>query len=172
MKKLNLKKLLSIIILFIAFPLVSSANDEAIEKFFEKYSELDGVTYVNFTPDPGMLNDIKKSDEADTKEMQKLFQGLRTVKILTTSDTKSKLNKEIYEEALKVFPMNEYKKFMEIKDGGEKIKMLYKEGKSNESEFLMLVLDKNELTIIWIKGSFDIKDLPKLQNMMGTMKGK
>jgi len=165
-------KLLLIAILGLTYAL--SAKDDKISQFFEKYSNLEGVTFVSFTPTPALLD--RSKEQLKDEDARELMKNINNVQILTSK--KRGMRKEpdkgnipnlnnIYQDALKSLPFDEFEKFLEVREGKKDVKMHYK--KSNEKtkvkEFLMLIREEKELTIIWIEGLFDVNDLTKLSKM-------
>ncbi len=169
-----MKKALLITALAIAFiPLTVLAKNDKIEAFFEKYSEVKGVTYVNLTPTPELME--QASGASGMKEAGKMMKGIETMRVLTTEDAEVALDVNIYEDALKVFPTEKYKKFLEVKNEGTKVNMLYKGNKEKVSEYLILVSEDDKQTVVWMKGDLDLNQMSNLGKMMkgfSPQKGK
>jgi|GEM_PF-6348672 len=168
----------SILIAFIAVlatTIVLNAKDDRITKFFEKYSNIEGVTYVNFTPSPALMEGME--EKTQDKEASDMMKNISSVKILTSKkrgeDKQNKSGKNfdnIYNDALKSLPIDEFEKFLEVKEGKKDVKMLYKSSKekAKAKEFLLIAKEGDDLSIIWVEGLVDLKDLGKLSKMMGN----
>ncbi len=151
------------------------AKDDSISKFFDKYSNVDGVTYVNFTPSPELM--AGAGEQMEDKDAAELMKNISSVKILTSKkrDKKGKQDKgnpqnldNIFNDAKKSLPLDEFEKFLEVKDGNKEVKMLFKKSneKSKAKEFLMIVKEDGDLTIIWVEGLIDLNDLGKLSKII------
>lgn len=146
--------------------LFSQSNE--VEQFFKKYSDVEGISYVNFSPGPGAMEAAAGANKSD-KEVTDIMKNIKSVKILISKKGKSKIN--LFDEALKSFSSKDWEQYLEVKEDNKKVKMLYKSGEGNKvKEFLLIVSEENEFTVIWISGSIDLKDVSKIQNLMG--KGK
>ncbi len=163
---------IKIVVITITTLLISSVISKAdsIDDFFNKYSKLDNATFVNITPEPDLLDAaISMSNEnVNTPEMKKLLNNLKNIKILTVEKAYQQLIEKIFNETQKVFPLKSYKKFLEVKEKDETVQIFYKGEKSNVEEFLLITKEKEEITIIWIKGKIDFKDLPKIQGIFNN----
>ncbi|MFH1051662.1 MAG: DUF4252 domain-containing protein [bacterium] len=164
-----------VLIAIIGLTYTMQANDDRISKFFEKYSNIEGVTYVSFNPSPALMEG--KGEQMENKEAADLMKDINSVKILTTKkragrDKKAKANPQnldnIFQDALKSLPIDEFEKFLEVREGKKEVKMLYKTSKEKNKakEFLIIAKEGDELSIVWVEGLVDLKDLTKLSKMM------
>ena len=162
-KILNIKRL-AILILLSNF-IVLSAQTNDVESFFKKYSEGDGITSMNFSPGPGAMESAANASQAD-KEVTDMMKNIKTVKILTSKKSKAKVN--LYDEALKSVNFKDWEQYLEVKEDDKKVKMYYKPADNKKvKEFLLIVSEENESSLIWISGLIDLKDISKIQSMMG-----
>ena len=170
------------ILAVMAIPIVLTAKDDPLSKFFEKFSKPDGVTFLQYNPNAGMMGGVNGPAKANSKELKEIMSNIKTIKILTTKAKSMRKNarKEntgqsvnLYGEALKNLPLDDFEKYLELKENGTNVKMLYKSEKDNKvHEFLMLIKENNETSVIWIEGVLDLKDLSKLPGILGVDKGK
>lgn len=181
-----ISKMIKLSLLTVLFlPLALYAEKIPISKFFEFYSEtkdFKGITYVNFNPSIGLMKGAAGSAQVESKEVKDIMSHIKSVKILTSKvnpnlkEPKKNSNEksiDLYGEAIKYLALDEFEKFLEVKEDGTNVKMLYKSSKENMvREFLMLVKENNETSIIWIEGVLNLKDLSKIPGMMGVDKKK
>lgn len=163
-----IRKLLKIsLIAIITFSTNLFAKQLTLEQFFDKYSDIDGVTYVAVNPGPTLMSGI--AENIDDKNVSNLIKGINKIRILTTKKNKSGNNINIYSDAIKSLSLNKFQTFLEVKDKNSNVKMLYipMKNKKQIKNFLMLVKEKDESTIIWIDGIVNFKDISKLTGMLG-----
>jgi len=146
---------------------VKIAKSDEITDFFEKYSQIDDATYVNLTPNGELLDAaISMADKkVKDKEIKNILSGISNIRTLSLENSSKNTIEKIYNEALKIFSLKNYKKFLEVKEKGQYVLMLYKDEKSIVQEFVLISKENKDFNIIWINGKIDLKDLPKMQNM-------
>jgi len=166
------KTLKIVLIALIGLSTTLLAEDSKVSKFFDKYSDIDGITYVSV----GSLN-----AKLDNAEINGIMKNINSIKILTghkfgkgKKGRGDKAGKSInlYNEAVKQLPLKDYEQFLEVKESGTNVKMLYKSVKGKANEFLMLIKEEGESTIIWIDGMIELKDLSKIPHMLGVEKNR
>lgn len=158
------------IIIFVIGYVFTKAADNPINQIFEKYAGKEGFTSVNISKDMfDMFKDISK-DEKNNKSMSEVVDGLEGIKILTYSPehSKSKQKFDFYNEIIKNIPISSYTSLMDVNEENTTVKFLIKkEGKTGKiSEFLMLVSEEKEGTLIWITGALDLNKIKKLSKDM------
>jgi hypothetical protein len=164
-------KIIMTAILLFVFGLSSAwSTDNPINQIFEKYAGKDGFTSVNITKDMfDLIGDISKEGKNE-KSLGEVVEGLDGVKILTYSQekAKSKSNFDFYNEIIKNIPTSGYTTLMDVNEKNTMVKFLIKkEGKAGKiSEFLMLVSEEDEGTIIWITGELDLNKIKRLSKDM------
>lgn len=170
------KIIITAAILFIAGLSSAKSADNPISQIFEKYSGKEGFTSVNITKDMfDLMGDLSK-DTKDDKSISEVVGGLDGIKILTYSPEKSKTSKkfDFYNEIIKNIPLSGYTSLMDVNEENTTVKFLIrKEAKGKISEFLMLVSEDDEGSLIWITGDLDmnkIKRLSKDMNLKGLEK--
>jgi len=115
-----MNKLISfVIILFLSLSV--SAQNNAIDRFFEQYQDDENFTMVFVSPK--MFEMIAKvaGEEMDA-ELQGLVKELKGLKVLTTETNAL----QVYKDAEKKIPTNEYEILMTARDDGQNVKILTK----------------------------------------------
>ena len=89
------------------------AQNNAIEKYFQKYEDKESFTSVYVSEYMfSLFADIDVENPED-KEVMAILQGLKSLQVLTTEDQ----GKKYYEEAISLIDQTEYKMLMKVKDG-------------------------------------------------------
>ncbi|MBI5324490.1 MAG: DUF4252 domain-containing protein, partial [Ignavibacteriae bacterium] len=166
---MKINKITLAIIVFVIGYVFTKAADNPINQIFEKYAGKEGFTSVNISKDMfDMFKDISK-DEKNNKSMSEVVDGLEGIKILTYSPDKKKSKQkfDFYNEIIKNIPISSYTSLMDVNEENTFVKFLIKkDSKGKISEFLMLVNEENEGTLIWITGELDLNKIKKLSKDM------
>lgn len=167
--------LLLLMAVFASFHL-SAQQGSVIDRFFQKYENDRNFTLVSITPK--MFSMFAKVDagDAEAKNMMKVIQKLKGLRILAKEDTKD--GPRLYKEAA-AFLGSDFEELMTLRDKDSDLKFMVKEnGKNgNISELIMLVgsssefmamslvgdIDLNEISLI--AGSVNIQGMDKLKNI-------
>ncbi len=143
-------------------PLSISAQNNAIEKFFNQYMDDEAFTVVHVTPKMFQMIaklDIKDKDYADAKAV---LQDLKGLWILTTDNNVK--SPQLYKEAASKINTQEYELLMTVRDKGSNVRFWTKESGGIINELLMLVGEPDEFTLISFVGKIDLDKISKLAN--------
>ncbi|MEO1049358.1 MAG: DUF4252 domain-containing protein [Bacteroidota bacterium] len=158
MKRLVVFTLLSVM----AFSV--SAQDDAISKFFQKYSDDPDFSEVNITGRMfSLLTDLEIEDEEDQAILDAISQ-LSGLKVLARDNTSR--GKELYREAYSLVSKNKYEELMSIRDEDMDMKFLIKEEGNQIKELLMIGGGDDEFFIMSIFGIIDLKQISKISKKM------
>lgn len=151
-----------IILLVITSLIALSANaqQQAINSFFEKYSDNSAFTQINISPKMFEMFSQMDTDvemDAETKEMIKSLKGL---KILTTEDEPRKY----YNEFMAKVKTTSYEELMTIRDGDSDVKFLVKDsdGGNIVNELLLLVGGEDNFVLMSFNGKIRLDKIGKL----------
>lgn len=137
------------------------AQNNAIEKYFQKYEDKESFTSVYVSEYMfSLFADIDVEEEED-KEVMEILQGLKSLQVLTTEETPNKY----YEEAIQLIDQKEYKMLMKVKDGDTNVRFLIKKEGSIVKELLLLV-GGDEFVLLSIVGNINLKKISKLAKHM------
>jgi len=150
------------ILLFITLAAFSQKNP--IDDLFDKYSGKEGVTTIFISS--RMFSMIAQVD-LDDEELQELVTNLKSIRIMTISD--SLLNKKInfYEELGKRLDYDKYEELMVVKDGGKDLIFLIKEKGKRIEELLMVGGGTGSNVLLSIKGDLDLKNIAEISKNIG-----
>ena len=131
------------------------------QSFFDKYAEMDGVTSVYITK--SMLSLFPKGQtNVNGINIGDIASRLDNIQILSTDEQPivDKLRKETSD----INTRNGYEELMRVREDGEKTTIYFKDGKKDKKEFVLLVDEKDEFTIISIVGDLTLQEIQGIIN--------
>ena len=156
-----MNKLFSLLMLLF-FSVSMNAQVDAIDRFFEKYQDNEEFTMVYVSPKMFEMFATVAGDELDA-ELKGLVKDLKGLKVLKTETN----SLEIYKDAVKKIPTNEYELLMTARDDGQNIKILTKtKGEDVIEELLLLVGGNDEFILVSFVGNINLNDLAKIAGKM------
>ncbi|HOW25425.1 MAG TPA: DUF4252 domain-containing protein [Bacteroidales bacterium] len=149
-------------------PLLLSAQNNPMDKLFQKYAGKDCFTSVSISRDMFQLFAGINTDEADKdfKELQEMITQLDGLKILTYSQSDSCKGIDFYKELTAVYPMQKYTELMVVQEKDELVNFyILKEG-TRIPELLMIARDPGETVVLSLTGNIDLNYISKLGKSM------
>ena len=142
---------------------VARAQDDAISKFIQQYEGNDQFTTVYITSKMfSLIAQIPDNENED--DVMNIIRRLTGVRILSSDSLPN--GSGIYQQARNLIVKNGFEDLMVVKDGTEEIKFMIKEKGDIISDFVMLIGDVHEFTLISLTGSLRLKDISKLSKTM------
>lgn len=138
------------------FATVFSLFAQAQQSFFDKYAEMEGVTSVYISKSMlSLLPDMNGS--INGVNIGNLANRLENIQILSCDEPEiiSKLRKE----TSYINTENGYEELMRVREDGDKTTIYFKDKKGKKKEFVLLVDEKDEFTIISIVGDLTLKEI-------------
>lgn len=157
-----MKKLILLITALCMVTLIS-AQTNAIDEFFDKYSEKDGFTTVTIS---GKLLSLF-AGKKEKGEGSDIINRLTSIRILSVDDSILNQSVNFYKEMGKKLNLSAYEELMLVKEGPDVTKFLIKQKGDIISELLMITGGPGNNTIISIKGDLDLKSLQELSKDTG-----
>lgn len=157
-----MKNLVMILLLVIGSLQVTWAQNNAIDKYFQKYADDESFTSVYISEYMFSLFADVDSDNPEDEEIMSILKDLRGLQVLTTE----KNGMARYEEALKLINKTEYKVLMKVKEEDSKIQFLLKKEKEKITELLLLVGGEDEFVLLSIVGNIALDKISKLAKQM------
>ena len=161
MKKLVLTMVMAV------FALGAKAQDDAISKYFSKYSSDESFMHINFS---GKMFQMISKLEMETAEEQKMMEEslgkIKRVQVL--GKEKDADGRKMYAEAIKLVEGKGFEELMSVRDDDKDIKFLIKESNNKINELFMVMGGNNEFGMLSIVGDgIDLNALYKLSKKIG-----
>lgn len=125
------------------------------QSYFDKFADMDGVTSIYISK--SMISLFPKGNtNVNGINIGDISDRLENIQILSADENEiiAKLRKETSD----FNPKNGYEELMKIREDGEKITIFFNE-KKKKKEFVLVVDDKDEFTIISIVGDLTLKEI-------------
>lgn len=152
-----MKKLLYICTI-LAFGTSMFGQDNAIEKYFEKYMDDDAFSMVYVSPKMFEMA-AKVLDDQEHQDIKDVVKDLRGLRILRTEDKSG----AFYKEAKKKINTKEYEILITARDEGQNIEFLTKEnGDIIEELLLMIGGNEEEFILMSFVGNIDLNKIARL----------
>jgi Domain of unknown function (DUF4252) len=179
-----MKKFLFLALALCLHAISTSAQDDAISRYFTQYAEDERFTVVYISPK--MFDLIAKISTNDpewekTKEVLKDLRGLRILVADNDDDTDDdgktiakthKINgAAMYKEAMTTLNGKSYEELMTVRDGQQNVRFMTKESGGVITELLLLVGEPNQFVMLSFTGKIDltkISTLGKTLNVEGA----
>ena len=131
------------------------------QSFFDKYAEMDGVTSVYITK--SMLSLFPKGQtNVNGINIGDIASRLDNIQILSADE--QPIVDKLRKETSHINTRNGYEELMRVREDGEKTTIYFKDGKKDKKEFVLLVDEKDEFTIISIVGDLTLQEIQGIVN--------
>lgn len=145
-------KRISIIALFMIFCSVLSYGQQS---YFDKYADMDGVTSVYITK--SMLSLFPQGNtNINGVNIGNIANRLDNIQILSAEE--KGIIDQLRKETSDINSKNGYEELLRIREDGTKTTIYFNE-KKKKKEFVLLVDEKDEFTIISIVGDLTLKEI-------------
>ena len=126
------------------------------QSFFDKYAEMDGVTSVYITK--SMLSLFPKGQASvNGVNIGNIASRLDNIQILSADE--QPIIDKLRKETSGINSRNGYEELMRVREDGEKTTIYFKDGKKDKKEFVLLMDQKDEFTIISIVGDLTLQEI-------------
>lgn len=140
------------------FVLLACAGSHAQESFFEKFADRKGVTSVYISK--RMFGMMKNIDSGDIN-LANVAGKINSMQILTCEN--KSVADELRKETAHIKPENGYEELIRVREEGERVTIYVKEG-SKENEYVLLVDEQDEFTIILLNGQLTLEEIQGVIN--------
>ena len=131
------------------------------QSFFDKYAEMEGVTSVYITK--SMLSLFPKGQASvNGVNIGNIASRLDNIQILSVDE--QPIIDKLRKETSVINTRNGYEELMRVREDGEKTTIYFKDGKKDKKEFVLLVDEKDEFTIISIVGDLTLQEIQGIIN--------
>ena len=147
-----MKRIYILAILATVFSLFAQAQ----QSFFDKYAEMEGVTSVYISK--SMLSLLPSVDSTvNGIHIGNIASRLDNIQILSCEE--SDVANQLRKETSHINPKNGYEELMRVRENGEKTTIYFKDKKGQKKDFVLLVDEKDEFTIISIVGDLTLQEI-------------
>jgi hypothetical protein len=150
-------------VLFLAAIQLHAQND-AITRFFSKYSEEERFTTVYVSQKMFQLVAKVETDDADWNAMRDVIKDLGGLRVLTCDSITDGV--QLYKEALSKVPQNEYSELLTVRDGQENVRIWIKDQGNIINELLLLVGAPDEFVLLSFVGKIDLEKIGSLSKTL------
>ena len=155
-KKMKKIIYLTLVALFISIGV--SAQNDAIDRFFEQYMDDENFTMVYVSPKMFELVAKVASEELDA-DLNDVVSNLKGLKILTTEVNPV----EVYKDANAKIDTKDYELLLTARDKGQNVNFFTKtRGDDIVEELLLLVGGSDEFVLLSFVGTLDLEKIAKL----------
>ena len=131
------------------------------QSFFDKYAEMEGVTSVYITK--SMLSLFPKGQASvNGVNIGNIASRLDNIQILSADE--QPIIDKLRKETSSINTRNGYEELMRVREDGEKTTIYFKDGKKDKKEFVLLLDEKDEFTIISIVGDLTLQEIQGIIN--------
>ena len=131
------------------------------QSFFDKYAEMEGITSVYISK--SMLSLFPKGQtNVNGINIGDIASRLDNIQILSAD--KQPIVDKLRKETSDINTKNGYEELMRVREDGEKTTIYFKDGKKDRKEFVLLVDEKDEFTIISIVGDLTLQEIQGIVN--------
>lgn len=138
---------------------------DAISRFFEKYTRDDSFTNISVTSRMFSLFTNLEMESEEDQEILDAIGKLEGLKILTKDQPDGK-GMEMYFEAIDRLAKNDFEELMSIRDEEKDIKFMIKERGKIISELVMVMGSREEFFVLTLFGEIDLKQVAKISKAM------
>ncbi len=162
--KTNIKYLL--ILFCLGLGVSAFAQNNAIDKFFSKYADMEDFTTVSISSKMFSLVTMIEGDTEEDQEILDCISQLTSLRILSTDRTD--LSSELSKMADKI-QTKDYEELMSIHEKNEDVLILIKDNGKTITELLIMIHEQDkEFTIISLTGIIDLDKISKLSKGMNV----
>ena len=158
-------KKLSAILLLAALPLLVSAQSKSVTSFMDKYIDHDDVTYVQVKGSLfKLISSIAEYDngeepDEDIQALGRISSGIKSMTVLKVPFYETDLSKDEVSALRSNLTKEKYEEFIRVKEGKELITVMAQGSGSEVNNGLIMVEEKDGLTLVSFNGTILVKDL-------------
>ncbi len=159
-----MKKSMFLLPLFLLVASLAQAQNDAITRFFDKYTEDERFTVVYISPKMFQMVSKIETDDEEWNKVREVIKDLGGLRVLTADSIGNGV--ALYKEALGKVPTNEYSELLTVRDGKENVRIWTKDSGNIIHELLLLVGSPDEFVLLSFTGNIDLDKISRLAKTM------
>lgn len=137
---------------------LSFAQTKAVQSFYNKYKDMDGVENVRLQ---GWLIKLASSFADEDPDAKRLLKKITQLRILTM-DQGNLVSQQEYNNLIKNIKQDHFEDLFLIKDNGQNVQFLIREKGDTITDVIMLVSGGDEFVLLSLEGVLKFSDLNNL----------
>jgi hypothetical protein len=159
-----MKKIVVVVVLMISA--TGAFAQDAISKFFSKYSSDESFTQVNVSSKMFSLFTTMDADTPEDKEVLEAISKLKGLRVLMKENTSDA--RALYKEAFALVPAKEFEELMSVRDKDKDMKFYIKETSGKISELVMIMGGTQDFMVLSLFGEIDLKQVSRIGKKMNV----
>lgn len=142
----------------------TSAQNDAITRFFNQYAEDERFTVVYVAPKLFHLAAKIETDDEDWNSIREIVKDLGGLRVLAADSISDGV--ALYKSALSKVPTNEYSELLTVRDKDEHVRIWTKDSGNIIEELLLLVGKPDEFVLLSFTGKIDLDKISELSKVL------
>ncbi|MFN0037679.1 MAG: DUF4252 domain-containing protein [Saprospiraceae bacterium] len=159
-----MKQLFFSLLLLFAAAFSADAQNDAITRFFNQYSEDERFTVVYVAPKLFHLIAKIETDDEDWNNIRDVVKDLGGLRVLAADSIVDGI--ALYKSALAKVPTNEYSELLTVRDKQEHVRIWTKDSGNIIEELLLLVGKPDEFVLLSFTGKIDLDKISALSKVL------
>jgi hypothetical protein len=161
-----MKKTLIIMMAVLGMSIVSLAQNNIVNKYFDKFATDENFTKVSVSSKMFSLFTELEAGSPEEEEFLKAVSKLKGLKMVVSDSTPKAST--LFKEALNDVNKSGYEELMMVQDADKNLRFSIKESGGVITELLMVAGGKKEFAIISLFGEIDLKNISKIARTMNV----
>jgi hypothetical protein len=141
-----------------------SAQNNAIERYFEKYTDDERFTVVFISPKAFEMVAKIETTDPEWNNIRPIIKDLTGLRVLACDSLVDGV--QMYKEALAKVPQQEYSELLTVRDGQENVRIWSRDKGNIIEELLLLVGSPDEFVLLSLTGKIDLDKISELSNTL------
>jgi hypothetical protein len=153
------------ILLFIGSVVSAYAQESALDQFFRSHQDDTAFTVVNISPKMFQMISRIDIEEDENGEVSELIKGITGLRILVKDEGDGT---KLYDEAFAKISKHGFEELLTVRDKGENIRFMVKEGASANiiKQLVLLVGGADDFVLLDLTGNINLKTIGKLSKSL------
>ena len=152
-------------LLFLGAAMSGYAQYSALDQFFSTHQDDTAFTVVNISPKMFQMISRIDIEEDENGEISELIKGITGLRILVKDNGDGT---KLYEDAFSKISKNGFEELLTVRDKGENIRFMVKEGASADiiKQLVLLVGGADDFVLLDLTGNINLKTIGKLSRSL------